>query len=321
MKKFFSLLLIGMMLVSQLTVGASAAPSTSPDAGKVLNAAYGTAEIDGKLDDAYTKGDKITSWVHNTYEALKDKKDQVECDFYAYLMYDESNIYIFGEVYDKTPVTAANALKKTHLTDCIEFYIYMHDLTAAGDVKVYSKDLTDVGAGYLRIHPTEVCPADDELMNNHWMANSGLGLALAGEEVKSSLSRVKTDTGYIVECSIGIPETVKTEVVSGKEIGFGIQVNDDIDDNNTRDALLWSNNNLGDNPKCGPFMLLAKDAAPAETTTAPAETTAAPTTTAAPAVTTAPTTTPATADSTVVVAGMLVMAAALPLALRKKSAK
>ena len=105
-----------------------------------------------------------------------------------------------------------------------------------------------------------------------------------------------------------------------KEIGFGIQVNDDIDDNNTRDALLWSNNNLGDNPKCGPFMLLAKDAAPAETTTAPAETTAAPTT-AAPTTTTAPTTTPATADSTVVVAGMLVMAAALPLALRKKSAK
>ncbi len=52
------------------------------------------------------------------------------------------------------------------------------------------------------------------------------------------------------------------------------------------------------------------------------ETTAAPTTTAAPAATTAaPAGTPTTADSTVIVAGMLVMATALTLALRKKNAK
>lgn len=321
MKKLISCLMLVAMLASLLTVGASAAKSASPDANKVLNIAYGSAEIDGKLDEAYKKSDKVTAWIHNTYNQLVDKKDEVTTDFYSYVLYDDEKIYVYAEVKDTTPVVPANVKNKNHTTDCIEFYWYLGDLEAAGDVQVYS-DLLHMGSGVFRVHTKEVCPEDD-LLPNHFTAKNGMNMGIVNEDLKTKVFRQTTSTGYIVEFSMEIDDSVKANVAAGKTIGYGIQVNDDYDDNNTRDALLWSSNNIGDNPKVGPFMLLAKDAAPAttaapETTKAP-ETTAAPVTTKAPAATTkAPAVTPATADvSPVMMMAVIAAAAAIVLVRRR----
>lgn len=321
MKKFISCLMLVAMLASLLTVGASALTSKSPDAGKVLNMAYGQATIDGKLDDAYLKSDKTTAWVHNTYEALKDKKDQVTTDFYSYIIWDETKIYVFAEVYDKTPNTAANVSSKNHKADCIEFYHLLDDFSALPETQFYN-DLVNVAAGWFRVHTKEVCPEDD-LLPTHAAAKNGMNMGIMNEDYKTQVARVTTDTGYIVEYSVEYDKTLASKMVPGTIIGYGIQVNDDIDDNNTRDALLWNANNIGDKPKMGPYKLLGKDEAPATTaapeTTAAPTTTAAPVTTAAPATTTAaPATTPATADVSPVFMLALAAAAAAIVLVRRR---
>ncbi len=316
MKKLISCLMLVAMLASMLTVGASAAASPHADRAKVLNAAYGTATIDGKLDDAYLKGDKVESFVLKGYNSYADKVDQVKTTFYAYLMYDDSKLYVFGEVFDDSLVTA-EPKAKDHKNDSIEYYFYLDDFNAAPEDKLYAQ-LIHPGSALFRFHTPTVCPTDCDDPSYHIPASAGFAMMVNIGELKSEVKRTLTNTGYIVEMAVEIPAECKAAVAAGKTIGFGVQVNDNITGEDKRDALLWSNNNLGDPQKTGPFMLLAKDAAPATTTAAP-ETTKAPETTAAPAVTTAaPATTPSTADISPVF-GLALLAAAAALFLARRA--
>ena len=300
MKKLISCVVLLAMLMSLVTVGVSAAKSTSPDANKVMNIAYGTAKVDGKLDEAYKKSDKIVSWVHNTYDPIKGQPEKVTSSFYTYVLYDDNKIYVFAEVTDPTPVTASKVKSFDYKTDCIEFYWYLHDLSKGGDVKHYSNK-EDKGAGLFRTHTKEVCPADDDLTNHFASLTSGttngMNQSIINGEIKTEVHRETTKTGYIIEYSFEIHPTLKSEVTAGKTIGFGVQSADDMDDNNTRDAYLFSNNNDGDNTKCGPFLLLPKEAA---TTKAPAATQKP----------TGSTTAPQTFDAGIIVAAVAAVSAA-----------
>ncbi len=319
MKKLISCLMLVAMLASLLTVGASAAEEVKlhDDKGKTQNIAYGTPVIDGKLDDAYLKSDKVNSYVYKGYNDYAGLMSKVPSSFYAYLLYDENRIYIFAEATDPNMAAPGTTLTKaTTNNDCVEFFFYLDDFTTASkDAKLYA-DLVHPGSGQLRVHTSTVCP-DDAVCLSHLEANNGLSLMIAGGDVKYELKRELTSTGYIVEFAMDIPADCKAAVAADKTIGFAIQMNDEIDGNESRDALLWSTTITGDPQKTGPFKLLAKDAAPA--TTAAPETTAAPTTTAAPVTTAAPAVTPSTADITPVFGLALLAAAAAIVAVRRRA--
>lgn len=321
MKKCLVWFVLAAMLTAMLTVGVSAA-SLHEDAGKTLDIAYGTPTVDGKLDDAYLKSAKVESYIYKTYNAYVDRMSDVKSSFYAYLLWDESNIYIYAEVSDNSlPADPTTATALNTNNDCIEFFFYLDDWNAAGDTKLYA-DITHPGSGQFRVHTPAICEDDDTLIA-HLSSTGGFNIAVMADEVKNTVSRKMTDNGYIVEASVGIPAECKANAAAGKVIGFAIQVNDNIDGVNKRDALLWSKNITGDPKKTGPFLLLGKDeATAAPTTTEAPTTTAAPVTTAAPAteppVTAAPDTTPKTADlAPVILLAMLTAAAAVVVAVRR----
>ena len=309
MKKTVSLFICAMLtlsLVAAFAVGASAA-NNPPDKGAIFDIYYGKANVDGVKDDSYFADPSVRSYVHNcTYE----NKDYAypagkETGFECWLMWDESTLYGFVEVTDYSPVTYAF---KDYKTDCLELNFILTDWARFADKgsNVYS-DIGDPGLARFRI--SNPVGATVSALYELLPQNGGLSV----EDELSGLSKcavVKSDKGYNVEFSIKVPDSIVHLVCTpGAHIGFGIQCNDDVNDNQNRDAIIYSTNLDDTHGKTGEFVMLDKDGsrpdapvsrepaattaeattkAPEKTTAAPEKTTAAPEkTTAAPVGTTA----------------------------------
>lgn len=199
----------------------------------------------------------MRSYVHNcTYE----NKDYAypagkETGFECWLMWDESTLYGFVEVTDYSPVTYAF---KDYKTDCLELNFILTDWARFADKgsNVYS-DIGDPGLARFRI--SNPVGATVSALYELLPQNGGLSV----EDELSGLSKcavVKSDKGYNVEFSIKVPDSIVHLVCTpGAHIGFGIQCNDDVNDNQNRDAIIYSTNLDDTHGKTGEFVMLDKD--------------------------------------------------------------
>lgn len=244
------------MIAASCAFGAAAA-NDAPDKGKVFDIYYGKAVVDGEKDIDYFSTPSVVSYVHNcTYE---DKAfaypEGRETSFESYLLWDETSLYGFIEVTDYTPVTYAF---KDYKTDCIELNFILTDLEKyiGGKTGMYS-DLGNVSVGMFRISN----PVGATVSSLYELLPQKGGLSSLDELYGlSKCAVVKTDKGYNIEFSIKIPdEIVHLVCTPGAHIGFGIQCNDDVNDNGVRDAIIYSSNLDDQNGKTGEFVMLDKD--------------------------------------------------------------
>ncbi len=266
MKKILSLLVVAVLMLG-LSMSASAARDL------VYTAQYGSATIDGVMEDAWlTQGSEWTQ-----IDLHHDGSEDSVCAARAKMMHDDSLIYFFVEI---TDATLAN--KDLDLTQMDQFEIYL-DEDACADV-AYCENSYQLGmtlAGEVRAGTN----AD------------AVGAVETVKEFKVGTS----ENGYTLEFSVaplnGIP-------AADKAIGLEFMYQNSAEDGTFLDALRWNvDTNAGDTapwqaPEYWGKLVCAEYVAPAEPE-APAED--------APA---ADVETPVTADAGIVVAAVVMAAAA-----------
>lgn len=245
------------LMLAALSAVSVLAANDAPDKGKVFDIYYGKAVVDGERDIDYFTTPSVVSYVHNcTYEDKSFAYPEGKAtSFESYLMWDETSLYGFIEVTDYTPVTYAF---KDYKTDCVELNFILTDLEkyVGGKTGMYS-DLANLSVGMFRISN----PVGATVSALYELLPQKGGLATMDELYGlSKCAVVKTDKGYNIEFSIKIPdEIVHLVCTPGAHIGFGIQCNDDVNDNGVRDAIIYSSNLDDQNGKTGEFVLLDKD--------------------------------------------------------------
>lgn len=182
-------------------------------------AAYGTAEIDGVMDDAYAASNGgVTKNLITYYDLLED--DQITSANYTYL-YDENYLYYYIDVKDAV-VTDAAKHTHDHTSDGLEiYYNFAKSTTKPTDYGAASGE-----AGYFRVY------SDGYVASN----------------VSGEYTAVLTETGYVIEGKIPLTESAKTLITSGErvEIGASFTISDDADNgaNGERDYLLGTHDDV-----------------------------------------------------------------------------
>lgn len=259
MKKTICAMLLAAMLTSfavSAVIGASAA-NTPPDMDVIYDIYYGKAVVDGVKDEAYFADPSTKSYVHNaTYDDPSFVYPEgKETSFECWLLWDETSLYGFVEVTDYTPVTYAF---KDYKTDCIELnFLLVDPASYAGKGTSMYSDVESPGVGMFRVSNPDGYTAS----NLYELLPQKGGLAVLDEIYGlSKCVTTKTDKGYNVEFSIKVPdEIVHLVCTPGAHVGFGIQCNDDANDNSVRDAIIYSNNLNDQNGKTGEYILLDKN--------------------------------------------------------------
>ena len=249
MKKIIIALLTVAMILSVTTVFASAA-QTEEQLAYVGKIHYGNAIIDGEKDTTYPADPTIDSFVYNGTEYEEGK----ETYFNAYLLWDDYNFYGYVEVRDLTPVTYATESWKT---DCIQLYFIFKDWdTTIGSGDNIVVDANSISSVMFRC----INPSSKESSALTDATFSGLSTLwfMVSSGSRSQLVAKKTDTGYVYEFVINMPDAIAPDVNrAGHAIGFGIQCNDDRNDDNARDNIVYSSNlDSSNHGKTGKFILL-----------------------------------------------------------------
>ena len=190
MKKF-STLALAALLVTALSVSASAANS--------FEAATGTPTIDGKMDDAYKAAPEIAINVKTSGDGKTSGTARV--------LWDSNNIYVFFDVTD--PVLSDKAADTYWQSDSVEFFINLTDK---------KDDVTKINAGQY------TAQADIPGAKGDWQ---GRGMHQEANKAKATYKSVKTDKGYAVEMQIpwGSDYTPKADA----KIGVAFHINSDED--------------------------------------------------------------------------------------------
>ncbi|MBQ8510061.1 MAG: hypothetical protein IJ493_09170 [Clostridia bacterium] len=213
MKKFASLLLASAMLLTALSLPAAAKDNR-------LNAAYGSAKVDGVMDAAYEKS--------QAYE-VKYCKDASYSTANIYYLWDESALYVFADVTDDTLPTNAktDVLADIWKTDCIEIGI-------------------------------NLTPEAGETGDPHKIADCGICLAapMYGSQIDvysllADNAAVKagnvcvtkmTDKGWTVELKLPVfGDNTGVVPTAGQEIGIYSLMHNDTNDDNVRDTITRHN--------------------------------------------------------------------------------
>lgn len=204
MKKLLPFLLVVIMLVSIVALPSSAATT--------FKAASGTAVIDGKMDDAYKAADAVVIKLNNDGVAVTGATGVL------YTLWDSANLYFFVDVTDPKVGTKKNSNEAAvYQSDSVEVYI---DLVNDGkDNKIADIDAGQYTAGILYTSP---------------MTWAGSGAHYTANKANAKFAIVKTDKGYAAEFQIpfGSKYTPKADAV----IGFTAAINDDSNDDATRDT-------------------------------------------------------------------------------------
>lgn len=248
---------------------------------------YGEAELDCKKDEAY--GDVVTIDSY-AYDLNYGEEEKTKVN--AWLLWNEYGFYGYVEVTDFTPVTYKT---ESYKTDCLQLYFTLLDREKKpGRDDFVASNPDDISAGMFRLMTPVATDKLSPMTYSPVYSPGGLWLdAKAAGESKYIVKENGTE-GCIFEFFVQTPRPIVSGVNrAGHRIGFGFQYNDDTDNDNGRNATVFSTNSdkLGYG-KTGAFILLTeKGEIPAkeaewEGTAAP-EATVAPVTVAEPAVTTA----------------------------------
>lgn len=173
----------------------------------VYYAAKGTATVDAEKDEIYD----------NSMTILFGKSGMTSVK--AWALWDESNIYVFAEVYDKTPVDTPSDIFQPWNSDSIEIFINRDGKLTPGyedDDFQYRIDINGNMSG---------------------MNKRGWGQEIVKDDLaKAKAAAKKTDTGYAIEYQIPLLSAVGQE---GSQIGFDIGVNNCDIPNNRASLYAW----------------------------------------------------------------------------------
>ena len=232
MRKFIAVFIAAALLVSilGLTMTAEAAQRQ-----KKANVSYGTPTIDGIMDDCYKNSDEIViqypaSIANNAEEGMEHAIGRL------WMCWDESYIYMYLDVLDKTPVTQP---LENFGSDAFES-VFDFDNNNSDDTNsaesywpngIFVKTLA-----YARTVGTPEFEID-------WVAGMGTDhqdwFINLPESEHQVICVIKPD-GYIIERRVPVNDAVKAMFKPGYSFGFQIWLLDDIDDNNQRDfKLSW----------------------------------------------------------------------------------
>lgn len=279
MKKNACFILIITLLAAALSLNASAVLRQ-----KQAKASFGTAQIDGILDDAYKNSDPIEARFMSSIanQGTEDDIDRMATAV-SYMLWDENNIYIYTEVTDQTPI-------ETPLTgnssDGIEMFFDFENINSAeaspigrvgnyGELGVFLKT-----CGYAQA----VGSPEFETV---WIENfSTLQDEFLIGNADCKISNVITSTGYISERSLPLNDELKSMIKEGFKFGFQIAILDDMTDDSARDLkITWgeavddiSPATWGQSAHCDEILLVAAPPPPVLETEAevPADIEAAP---------------------------------------------
>lgn len=282
MKKFicFSLCLVLLLsAVAALAVSAeeAAAPAHPIDRSLVYKAAYGTPTVDGVMDDIYLQSDVMYAENAMFGGSATVKEGQTATAEYR-IVWDKTTLYIFCTVTDPTrsnPGAVGDSATKMDNTD---IYVRLDPtFSIDGD---YADRKTNEGSGQFRYNPN--CTEAEEPMRKDW------GKLTSRNQMAGTLHYVggyldETSGSYSFEMSFSynpdfkaaIAENIKSRTETA--IGFGLQINDVMDNDAKRDALIFSNNarkDMSSNLKnCGKVLLAYQEGLeiPEETTEATTE--------------------------------------------------
>ncbi len=208
MKKFVSLLLTCMMLVSMT---AALADKVSTDTHSYAVYATAAPEIDGVIDDMWAAAPE--QWTYMEYT-----EDIGQAYGYTKIMWDESNLYFLGVVYDytldvSTEITPANGVNfwvsETNCPDSATF-------AQPGDWHIYANPF----------------------------GNSGYYIGNVAAQEKAVIAATRyldaEEPYYIVELKMPLL-TPDLKLAEGAFIGYDVSVDDDADGDNVRDCFCsWS---------------------------------------------------------------------------------
>jgi len=315
MKKYFCFILIVTLFVTMLTLDASAVLRQ-----KQAKASYGTAVIDGKLDDAYKNSDPIEAKFMSSI-ANQGTEDDVArmATAVSYMLWDENNIYIYTEVTDSTPITNPLA---GHSSDGIEMFFDFENINSTepsptgrggnyGELGVFLKT-----CGYAQA----VGSPEFETV---WIENfSTLQEEFLMGNNDCKITNVITPTGYISERSFPLNDALKAIIKEGFKFGFQIAILDDMTDDSARDLKITWGEPVDDvspatwpqSAHCDEILLVAAPPPPVVETEAPVVAEAPADGGAAPVVTTSP----ATGDAISILFAVSALAAVIAAASKNK---
>lgn len=210
MKRFIVLLVVISMFLAVSTTAFAFVDTNLPFLFKTANA---TPTIDGVKDEAYDNSDMIDVMQ----VGLPALPIEGQATAKVWTLWDDANIYVYAEVTDTTPSTTYFDGINPWLLDSVEVYVDFAN-TKASDANVHKQELT----GQIRFCRTAEYP---EI--------SGSGFYT--EEVKNKIEFKVIDNGaegYVVEAAIPHRNLAK-------KVGFSFQINDDVDDDQIRDATTF----------------------------------------------------------------------------------
>lgn len=214
-------------------------------------AVQGTAELDGKLDDAYSRAQAVA-----IYKDASGNDISSSCATgVARTIYDENYIYSFVSVKDSTPnVNVTNSTNSNYGVDGMQFFYDFKNADGAGWITDHSGYfILDMSNGYLADGKTEVV---------RW--HRGFS-GFKGNPEKMDFRAVKTEAGYDIEIRVALPDTIRARYAAGEDniqIGVGFQINDDQNDDGTREKYSVSDGSVAyayDKPDHMANMILAGD--------------------------------------------------------------
>ena len=206
--------------------------TASPDE---YRAVYGTAELDGVQDGAYERAQEVAVNLDAGGNTATGATATVRT------IYDKDYIYSFAHVTDSTVNSAATRpTKNNYGIDGVQFfYDFQNDggsSWVSGQSGYFIADLV----------ATDGLWSDGSTQIGRWAGGFG---AFKGHSDKMDYRAVKTENGYNIEIRTALPDSLRSRWSAGEEnivIGAGFQVNDDSNDDGTRDNLCFSSTSIAD---------------------------------------------------------------------------
>ena len=210
MKKFIVLIVAVAMFLSVGTTAFAFADTNQPFLFKTANA---TPIIDGVKDEAYNGSDV----VEVAQVGLPSLPVEGQATAKVWTLWDDTNIYVYAEVNDTTPSIVYFEGINTWMLDSVELYLDFAN-TKDGKASIHKQDLT----GQFRFCRTP-----------EYSVVEGTGLYTT--EIKDKVEFKVIDNGaegYVVE--VAVPHRDLAQ-----KVGFSFQINDDMDDDQIRDATTF----------------------------------------------------------------------------------
>lgn len=266
MKKLIAFVLCMVMVLAALaTVAAGAAePTHEVDRSIVYKAAFGTPIVDGQMDDIYLQSDVM--YAENvTFSSDASVKEGANATAEYRIVWNRTTLFIFCTVTDHTRSNKGSAGAAAGKMDNTDIYV-MLDPDFSFD-KDYSDRQNLPGAGQFRYHPN--CTIDQE--PDRAISWGSLTLRNLYSETLNYVGGYlnETDGSYSFEMCFDYNEeyqkvlaaNIKTRTETA--MGFCVQVNDVMDNDGKRDALIFSNNGKALPSKnlnnCGKVLLAYQD--------------------------------------------------------------